>query len=128
MQLGNRIILCVVTLAATAWAAPMQNRLPLRFEVNRGQCDARARFVSRGPGYSFLLTDTGSVLRLRKGSKEAAVYTRIRGAQPGRLEGLDALSGSTNYLRGARPESWLRDVPAYGRVRYSAVFPGIDLI
>src|SRR5271163_3344954 len=36
--------------------------LPLSFEANQGQIDGRVRFVSRGSGYSFFLTQAGAVL------------------------------------------------------------------
>ena len=39
-------------------------RLPLAFEVNRGQAHARVRFLARGRGYSLLLTATETVLAL----------------------------------------------------------------
>ena len=38
------------------------------------------------------------------------------------------LSGVTNYLTGNDPSQWRRGIPHYGRVRYSAVWPGIDLL
>ncbi len=41
--------------------------LPMTFEANRGQTDARVEFLSRGPGYTLFLTRTGdAVLALRK--------------------------------------------------------------
>ena len=41
--------------------------LPMTFEANRGQTDARVEFLSRGPGYTLFLTGTGdAVLALRK--------------------------------------------------------------
>jgi len=41
-------------------------RLPLSFEVNRGQTDARVKFLARGPGYTLFLTGDEAVLALRK--------------------------------------------------------------
>ncbi len=37
--------------------------LPLAFEPNQGQTDARVRYVSRGPGFTAFLTDDGAVLK-----------------------------------------------------------------
>ncbi len=45
-------------------------KLPLRFEENRGQRDARVKFVARGNGYQLGLTPTGAVLSLAR--KDAA--------------------------------------------------------
>jgi hypothetical protein len=43
-------------------------KLPLSFEANRGQADARVRFLARGGGYTVFLTDDEAVLTLRKSS------------------------------------------------------------
>src|SRR5213594_2663139 len=40
-------------------------KLPLSFEANRGQTDARVRFLSRGRGYSLFLTSDEAVMVLR---------------------------------------------------------------
>src|SRR5207249_3327237 len=42
--------------------------------------------------------------------------------------GLDQLPGRTNYLLGNDPAQWHTDVANYGRVRYTGVYAGIDLI
>jgi hypothetical protein len=36
--------------------------------------------------------------------------------------------GFTNYFHGNNPSQWLRSIPHFEKVRYSAVYPGIDLI
>ena len=40
-------------------------KLPMGFEVNRGQTDAKVRFLSRGRGYTLFLTSTEVVLLLQ---------------------------------------------------------------
>ncbi len=40
-------------------------KLPLSFEPNRGQTEGPAQFLSRGPGYTLLLSSTEAVLELR---------------------------------------------------------------
>ena len=42
--------------------APRYSSLPLRFEANHGQFDARASFLLRAPGYKVFLTSNGFVL------------------------------------------------------------------
>src|SRR5262245_588384 len=51
--------------ATRSGAASEYGRLPLAFEANRGQTDARARFVARGAGYNLFLTARGPVLALK---------------------------------------------------------------
>ncbi|MCL5671311.1 MAG: hypothetical protein M1423_08465, partial [Acidobacteria bacterium] len=43
------------------WAM-LYNKLPLSFEVNRGQTDSRVKFLSRGQGYTLFLTGRDAVL------------------------------------------------------------------
>src|SRR5436190_10513811 len=43
-----------------------------------------------------------------------------------RVDGIDALGGTTNYLLG-NGSSQQTNVPSYKKVRYSAVYPGIDV-
>jgi len=57
-------------------AAVKQNKLlenygqiPLSFEPNAGQTDARVKFLSRGPGYTVFLTNDEAVLSLSGSSK-----------------------------------------------------------
>jgi hypothetical protein len=46
---------------------------PLRFEANQGQTDPRVRFVSRGPGYTMLLSASDAILNLRGGPVRMSV-------------------------------------------------------
>ncbi len=107
-------------------------RLPLQFEANQGQTDARVQFVSRGPGYTLFLTGGDAVLRLRGTSREAGssavVSMQLRGAGQARGAGESPLPGTSNYLKGNDPSLWRVDVPTYQRVRYDDVYDGIDLV
>jgi len=51
---------------ARARIAENFGRLPLSFEINKGQTDQSVKFLSRGSGYELFLTATDAVLRLRK--------------------------------------------------------------
>ena len=62
-----------VGLATTAGTAQPRlaeayGKLPLSFEINRGQTDSTVKFLSRGSGYSLFLTGNEAVLALRKGN------------------------------------------------------------
>lgn len=45
-----------------------------------------------------------------------------------RLQPLDELPGKTNYLIGNDRHKWLTGIPNYGRIRYSSIYPGVDLV
>ncbi|MCI0422629.1 MAG: hypothetical protein L0312_25990, partial [Acidobacteria bacterium] len=51
-------------------------RLPLRFEANSGQTDARVKFLSRGRGYTMFLTGDEAVLSLRSQKPEIRSQNR----------------------------------------------------
>jgi photosystem II stability/assembly factor-like uncharacterized protein len=125
----------------TSSAAEAYGKLPLQFEANRGQTDERVRFVSRGDGYVMFLTGDEAVLALGRGvapdsakaSDEKQGYSVLRmklaGASPSpKVKGLEELSGKVNYFVGGDSSEWRTNVPVYGRVHYSAVYPGIDLV
>ncbi|AXC16050.1 Cell surface protein (plasmid) [Acidisarcina polymorpha] len=125
-------------------------KLPLSFEANQGQSDPQVKFLSRGQGYSLFLTDTSAVLSLSKGIpsqpktsamagnaahqrpakiKTDVVRMELAGAARGmQVSGADPLPGKANYLLGKDSSQWHSNVPTYAKVKYSNVYPGIDLV
>jgi MYXO-CTERM domain-containing protein len=100
--------------------------LPLRFERNDGQVDARIRYVARSGGMTLALEDDGPMLVLRHAG--GAVRMRVVGARPradlvadGRLETL------THYLVGNDPKGWRTNIPSFARVTYASILEGVDL-
>src|SRR5215470_16608640 len=57
--------------AATARAMEAYGRLPLSFEINRGQTDPQVKFFARGRGYTLFLTSDEAVLTLKKPAPRA---------------------------------------------------------
>jgi len=119
--------------------------LPLRFEPNQGQAnldpaDRRVRFLASGPGYSLLLGSESVVLRLlsqdfpkhdvsHSATRVESLEMKLAGANPNpSLTGAGLLPGKSNYLLGNDPAKWRRGVPQFSGVRYTAVYPGIDLV
>jgi beta-propeller repeat-containing protein len=110
-------------------------RLPIRFEVNAGQTDAKVKFLSRGGGYNLFLTQSEAVLTLRSvGSRgdagaQSTVRMKLIGADPAsQIEGLERLPGRSHYIIGKDASRWNRNVASFAKVRYRSVYPGIDLI
>ncbi len=116
--------------------------LPLSFEVNEGQTDRQVRFLSRGSGYSLYLTSNEAVLALRKQSREtqaadsrtqpdtgAVLRMKLVGANSNpEVAAVEELPSKSNYFIGNDPTKWRTDVPSYAKVRYEAVYPGVDLV
>jgi hypothetical protein len=136
-----------------AQLAQNYGKLPLSFEANQGQTDHQVKFLSRGNGYSLFLTEKAAVLALSKadttashkidvaggpaqGSEEAVksaktdvVRMELSGGAAGvRVDGLEKLPGIANYFPGSDPASWHTKIPTYAKVKYSSVYPGIDLV
>src|SRR6185436_7306071 len=102
-------------------------RLPLSFELNRGQTDSRVRFLARGQGYGIFLTDDGAAFSFSDSS--TPLHLRLRDAATSPLsKGVDQLPGQVNYLVGNKPADWLTNIPTYERVRYEQIYDGIDLV
>ena len=105
-------------------------RLPLAFESNEGQTDPSFRFVFHSNGLS---------ARFEPNAAEFTVPSVNLRPQPIRLEFLhgapnttiaseNPLPGKVNYLRGADPSRWNRDVSTFGQIRYQSLYPGVDLV
>src|ERR1051325_1978748 len=117
---------------ARASAAASYGKLPLRFEANKGQTDARVKFIARGLGYGLFLTPAESVLVLRGGAGrdgQAVVRMKLAGANPSpSVEGAGELPGVSNYFVGKDPSRWRTDARSFSSVRYRDVYPGVDLV
>ncbi|MCP3978733.1 MAG: hypothetical protein GY716_05295 [bacterium] len=100
--------------------------VPRFFEANVGQSESAVRFVSRGSQYNVFLTKDATVVRLGRAGKQ--IRLRMAGNDSdAALSGVEPLEGKINYLLGNDPEKWVTDVPTYGRVRRTDVYPGIDV-
>jgi uncharacterized protein (TIGR03437 family) len=118
----NSSLLGILAAAALAAAIPPQyGKLPLHFEENRGQTDARVHYLARSADRTLFFTPEGAVLS----AGGAAVRIRLRGANRSiRIEGLDREPGVSNYLG---PKT-VAGVPRFARVRYRDAWPGIDVV
>lgn len=127
-------------------------KLPLSFEKNNGQTDARVKYLTRGQGYGLFLTPTEAVLALNGAScrtnamlrhaapsslkaespcfpQNATMRMQMIGANPDpNVSGEDELPGKSNYFIGNDAGKWHTGVPNYAKVRYTNVYPGIDLV
>ena len=135
---------------ASAVAKPQAVRaygqLPLSFEANQGQSDQRVKFLSHGRGYSLFLTGDEAVLALKKPVASTARDRKLKPAVPSaeapavvrmklvgangaaKVTGLGELPGKSNYFIGNDPEKWRTNVPNYAKVKYTGVYPGVDLV
>ncbi len=121
----------VVVSAAVATAAPTALLKTPVFEENLGQFDERVDYVVRAAGYMGFLSAGRLHLALEpagKGDVVPVVVLEPEGIDPVEPQGEGRLAGSSHYLHGADPRSWVRGAGHLGRVRYPEVYPGIDLV
>jgi hypothetical protein len=121
------------------------------FEENRGQAARDVKFVSHGSGYALSLAPqeidiallrhramTASPLHraaalraLREASKTmrtTVIRMQLEGANPApAIAPAEPFPGKSNYFVGNNREKWVTDVPSYGRVKYSGIYPGVDV-
>lgn len=102
---------------------------PQAFETNAGQTAAAVKFISRGPGYTLFLTPEEAVLSMKRKGGHTPLRLRALGANDApEIEGIDPLPGRSHYFIGNSAAEWRTNIPAYSRVKYRDVYPGIDLI
>jgi len=70
--------------------------------------------------------------RQKQGSPEPASLSVLRmklaGASPDAPAGLNELPGTTNYFIGNQADKWRTGIRSYASVKYSNVYPGVDLV
>jgi hypothetical protein len=65
----------------------------------------------------------------RQADRTTVLRLELEGADPQtQIAGTDPLPGKVNYFIGNDPKKWHTDVPTYAKVKYSGVYPGIDVI
>jgi hypothetical protein len=126
-------------------------KLPMAFEANEGQGAPGVKYLSHGSGYNLSLTSQEMDLALGKATPNTLknkigrrALHRPRGARTERVSvlrmrldgsktdatitGEDRLPTRVNYFIGNDPTKWHTDVPAYSKVKYTSVYPGVDLV
>jgi hypothetical protein len=126
--------------------------LRLSFEPNRGQTDPSVEFLVHGSGYTLFISRNKMLLAMpgsgghlpgRDHAAQPAVKTtaantddsdwlqqiRLLGSNPGAIPHLeDEQITRSNYFIGNDPAKWRTGIPNYGRVRFSSIYKGVDLI
>ena len=109
--------------------------LPLVFEPNQGQTAPQVKYLAHGAGYGLFLTADETVLSLRrsaaKGQPSPSSVIRMRldeANSTAQVSAAQPLPGKSSYFIGNDPSKWRRDIPQFGRVEYTSVYPGVDLV
>jgi hypothetical protein len=132
--------------------AEAYGKLPLSFEENVGQTAQEVRYVSNGAGYKLFLTPQEAVLALdaplsydlsplhrfatlralRKASRArrmATVRMQFEGENAAvQISATEILLKKSNYFIGSDSKKWHTNVRSYSRVKYTDLYPGVDLV
>jgi hypothetical protein len=106
-------------------------KIPLSFEANQGQTASEVQFLSRGSGYNLFLTPAEAVLVLSKSKSQSSDLLRMKmvGANSSaRVAGLGEMAAKNNYFIGNDPSKWRTNISNYEKVKYEAVYPGVDMV
>jgi len=106
--------------------------MPLAFELNQGQADPQVKALAHGNGYGLFLTSNESIFVFAqdkdKGAPSVLSMKLLGSGGAAHVIPMDSLLGTANYFIGNDPSKWRKDVPAYGKIKYAGVYPGVDLI
>ena len=100
----------------------------LRFEPNMGQGPEGTQYVARGGGYTVAIDSQTAALMLDQAGNRSVVKINLSGAAQSRGVVGARLNSVTHYYGGSDPSKWRTNVPNYGQVRFSNIYPKIDLV
>ncbi|SDS85736.1 Beta-propeller repeat-containing protein [Paenibacillaceae bacterium GAS479] len=119
------------------------------FEHNAGQLDSQVAFLLRGSNSAYYFTPSHIALlfsklmedsedRLSSLVKPASKQKQYEAwslrmnfvdAEPNpSIDGLEPLENKNNYFKGSDPSKWHTNVPTFGQVKYTGLYPGIDML
>lgn len=103
---------------------------PLRFEANVGQTDARVDAIARGDGYTLYLASGNALFAVHSPSRarRSLGVSLVGAAKRPHATLVAPQPGVTNYLTGSDRSKWRTGVRGYSTVKYTDVYPGIDLL
>jgi hypothetical protein len=118
------------TAAQDRGGAVSTTRLPINFEPNAGQVEPVSRFIARTSNTELRLRSAGFDLWFRgtDGRPAQASFLFVDALPRVPIAGEIGESSQTNYLIGSDPSGWLTHIPNFGQVRYSGLYPKIDLV
>jgi len=110
------------------------NRMPLVFTENQGQLHEDVGFYVQGSDKTLYFTPKGVTFALTGTTADNETPQRwvvkldFVGANPAvRARGEERQRAIISYFKD-RPQDWKTGIPTYGKIAYSELWPGIDLI
>jgi hypothetical protein len=114
-------------LMASATALTAHPPAGLAFEENRGQLDRSVEFLVRSHGFYVALTPSGALF-FPGGRQPGRLLLQFAGSAAVHGIGEGRLPATVTYMKGRDASRWLTGIPTFSRIRYPAVYPGVDLV
>ena len=116
---------CYATeMAKEAKAAFTTIQAPISFEPAADQ-----QFISHRPGGGVKFTQESIEFLLPwQHGRAAGLTMKLHGRSGMAIRTEGELPGKSNYLKGNDPARWRTNIPTFARLRYSRIYPGIDLV
>lgn len=114
---------CLSGVAASG-APVSQPHMPFTFVENHGQADPGVRYVGAGTTMKAWFLDTAVVFQ----QSTLVIRMSFDDAGAAQIAAESPMGAKANYLIGKNPAGWLRDLPLFAELRYTNVWPGVDLI
>lgn len=122
-----------VAAGSQAMTIPASPRMPFVFVENRGQADPRVRYIGTGPEFKAWFQDRSVVLQRGRTMVRVSFQGRHAPNDPQPvisaplITAEDPVGAKANYMRGATPLLWQISLPLFQTVRYTGVWPGVEL-
>ena len=127
--MGQRSFSKVAPAGRILHSQPDFGKMPVNFIPNRGQLDERIAYYIQGKDMTIYFGAEGVTFVLAKAEASRwVVKLDFQGANPGvNPVGADETGAIISYFQGG-PGSWKTGLPAYSRIIYPNIWPGIDLV
>ena len=121
MQLHSGLLLLA---AVSGFAGQTERSLPVFFYPNIGQTDESIRYLVDAPELRARFTADAATFRVHG----AEIRVHFAGANSAvAIEAAEPLAARVNLFLGADPRQWRPDLPAYSKILYRGLYPGIDM-
>jgi hypothetical protein len=105
--------------------------IPLFFEENLGQLGKEAKFSTRGKGYTACFSESGVkffINTVKENSHSSFEMRLVDATETQFISPQNSLPGKSHFYTGRNQDSWHVNDPHYSKLKYSQVYPGIDLV
>jgi len=104
---------------------PVAGAVPLFYIANHGQMAPSVRYMVKTPELTAYF-ESNSIQFTGRGENLRLEFLGANSSPA--VEGIKPLSAKANFFAGNQPSQWHVNVPLFGAVYYSQLYPGIDMI